>query len=263
MSYQEYVIALNFLKACIGDFKDFDDYFLTIFENPSYDTDAHCLLKNLKNSLDVDDINLLSKVRAVTSDNGPNVVKMKQLLKGFFLDMDHIVLETSCFLHDQNLLCKAIDTLRCMDVVTALLTFLTSSFKRVDHLRDELIKVDKHYEGVLKFAITRWLSRSQAIDRLIDCLDAIEKLLEKELEPVDENSLTIEKLRELDPQIADLFVELNVTLPPVKPLEMEEEKSSDNENKEEQPDVNANKEEEIISELIDLKKDQEEKNETN
>ena len=41
---------------------EYEDLFLTIFQNPSYDTDAHSLLRNLKEALKFGDDNLLSKV---------------------------------------------------------------------------------------------------------------------------------------------------------------------------------------------------------
>ena len=221
-------------------FQEYEDLFLTIFENPSYDLDAHSSLKHLHDSLEFNEMNLLSKVKAITSDSGTNVKKLKEMLKGFFLDMDKIVLESSCFLHNENLLCKAIDTLSCMDVVTALLSYLTSSFKRINHLREELLKVDKDIEGLLKYAITRWLSRSKAIDRLIECMDEVDKLLDTELDPVNDNAMTIEELRKLDPAIADLFIELNVEMCPKKDSVKDEQIDK----------VDAK--DELLDELIDL-----------
>ena len=48
---------------------EYEDLFLTIFQNPSYDTDAHSLLRNLKEALKFGDDNLISKVKCITSDN--------------------------------------------------------------------------------------------------------------------------------------------------------------------------------------------------
>ena len=185
-----------------------EDMFIGLFTNESYEMDAHSLMFNLFNNLQYGEQNLLYNVRAITTDNGTNVVKMKELIKNLFLKNGVIVLQASCLLHDQNLLVKTVDCLSCMEVVTWLLSHVNSSFKKINNMRNLLARNNSSYSILLTYAITRWLSRSNSVDRVLECIDVIEQFLKEEtaeLNELDKETFTIDRIKSIDKHVASIF----------------------------------------------------------
>ena len=129
------------------------DKFVGLKTNKGNTVDAHSLLENLFEMF-CSEKNALTVTSSGTTDNGPNVLKMKGLLKQFLLERGKVFISSTCFLHDLNIVASAVDDMKVMDVVNLVIQYMTGSFQRLVRFRERLGD-DVKFWGLLKYAITR------------------------------------------------------------------------------------------------------------
>ena len=70
----------------------------------------------------------------------------------------------------------------------------------------ELIKDKKKYCYLLKYCVTRWLSRSKCVDRILDCLNFITDFVKNKVElDYGKIDLDMETVKKIDPKAAHLI----------------------------------------------------------